>query len=147
MNLLSPLFVILSLGQMFGNFLIASDNQGRYTIAVTAAAAVNFLLNILLIPLAGATGTAVATICAEAVSTGLQAWYIRDLVDLRYIAVAFARYAVPSALMGGAILLVHLTGLSSVFDMLASIVIGIAVYGAYLLVKRDVFLIRLLKRL
>lgn len=147
MNLLSPLFVILSLGQMFGNFLIASDNQGRYTIAVTAAAAVNFLLNILLIPLAGATGAAVATICAEAVSTGLQAWYIRDLVDLRYIAVACARYAVPSVLMGGAILLVHLTGLSSIFDMLACIVIGIAVYGAFLLVKRDVFLIRLLKRL
>lgn len=146
MNLLSPLFVILSLGQMFGNFLIASDNQGQYTVAVTIAAVVNFLLNMLLIPFAGAAGTAVATLCAEVVSTGIQAWYVRKLVSLRYIAVAFARYAVPSALMAVVILLVHTIGLPSVVDMLVCIVAGIAVYGAYLLIRRDTFLMRLFKR-
>ena len=146
MNLLSPLFVILSLGQMFGNFLIASDNQGKYTIAVTAAAVVNFFLNILLIPFAGAAGTAVAALCAEGVSTGLQAWYIRKLVSLNYIVIAFTRYAIPSCCMGIAVLLIHAIGLPAIVDMFACIVVGVAVYGVYLFIRRDAFLMKLLEK-
>lgn len=141
MNMLSPLFIILNLGQMFGNFLIASNNENHYTTAVVVAAVVNFVLNVAMIPTMGSVGTVIATLTAESISTGLQGFYLRNLIDLSYLPKAFARYAVSGALMALAIAVVALLGLPYFAHIFLSVIVGIGVYGGYLLIRRDEFLL------
>lgn len=138
MWILCPLFIILNLGQMFGNFLVASNNENKYTTGVVAAAIINFMLNLLLIPSHGSLGAAVATLIAETASTSLQAYYARRLVDLSYVARAFVRYAIPSALMGVSIALLGQLDLPSILHMITSVATGILVYGAYLLWRGEI---------
>ena len=77
MRMESLLFIILSLGQMFGNFLIAMSRQRRYTTAVSCAAVVNVALNYVLIGRIGlgAAGACAASVSAEVVSTGMQLYF------------------------------------------------------------------------
>jgi O-antigen/teichoic acid export membrane protein len=65
LRILSATLVIIWICMGYARFLTAAGANGKYLVAVSAAALVNLVLNFLLIPRYGASGAAVATLIAE----------------------------------------------------------------------------------
>ena len=102
LKLESSLFIILSLGQVFGNFLIPMNKQRDFTIAVTVAALVNISFNYIFIKTMGmgAMGAVMASVLAECVSSGIQFCAIREILKGKYILQILGKYLFPAAIMG-----------------------------------------------
>lgn len=137
MQVESLLFVILSLGQLFGRFLIAMNLQKEYTIAVTCAAAVNVVLNYIFIHGAGlgAMGAVIASVASECVSTGMQLYFAKDLLEYKSIMKSFIKYIPPTVLMTCVILVIRYF-FDGIVSLSLSVVMGVVTYGTVLLAVR-----------
>ena len=102
LRVLSFLFIILSVGQVCGSFLVAIHKQNVYSKAVISAAIVNVILNFFLIYSLrmGAIGAAIGTIAAETTSTLIQIMGVKQLFKPKIILHTFVRYLIPSSIMG-----------------------------------------------
>lgn len=129
MQIESLLFVILSLGELFGTFLIAMNRQKKFTIAVTLAAVVNMTLNYLFIRTVnlGSMGAAIASVIAEYVSTGMQLYFVKDLLEYKLIFRSITKYIPPTIVMACMILTVQFF-FNGIVSLGLSIVIGIVTY-------------------
>lgn len=138
--ILSILFIILGFGQVLGGFLISTDRQKNYTVAVSLAAAANLALDfVFLVTLhTGAVGVSIATIVAETISTGVQIYYLRDLLEMANFIKGFLKYGFISVI---AILpisfLILLTGISSVFKLILIIAFAMCIYFLVLILLKD----------
>ena len=70
-KILSCMFIVLSLGRLFGTMLIAINQQMQYTIVTIVAAVMNLLLNLVFLFYfhMGAIGVAVASVISEITAT------------------------------------------------------------------------------
>lgn len=147
MQIESLLFIILSLGQLFGNFLIAMNKQTQYTIAVTSAAIVNIIFNTIFIHFfnMGAFGAAASSILAETISTSIQFWYARQLLKIKPILKAFFTYIIPCLIMAATIILVQFL-FSGIIELICSVVAGCTVYFSVLLISKNEIIISTLNQ-
>ena len=104
----------------FAFLLLARQRDLRYLWAVTAGAAVNVGLNLLVIPVAGMIGAAVTTMASEILVLGLILWWTRD-VSLRAVLGATRAAAPPTIVMAVAIWPVK--------GSLVAVPLGLVVYG------------------
>ena len=82
----SILTIIIGLRNVFGTqYMIAVGKNKEYTISVCAGAAVNFILNLILIPKYSALGAVIATVSAELSIALIQLWYSREILDISWI--------------------------------------------------------------
>lgn len=140
LKLESSLFIILSLGQVFGNFLIPMNKQRDFTIAVTVAAVVNIVFNYIFIRIMGlgAMGAVMASVIAECVSSGIQFCAIREVLKGKDILQVFVKYLFPVAVMG-----IVIYGIGFVMNGIPFLIVGILgggfVYmGILILMKNDI---------
>ena len=111
-------------------YLIPNHRDRSYIISVLLGAAINLVLNALLIPRMEAMGAVVGTLCAEAAVCISQTLMVRkDLEIGRYLKATF-----PFLLMGAGMLLLirQLRGLfpSPVMTVVLQVAVGICVYAA-----------------
>lgn len=139
MYIMSLLFVILSLGQLYGNYLVAMKTQKFYSIAVTSAAIVNVFFNLVFIMFfdLGAIGVSIATIIAELTSTVIQFYALKDILNPRYLIASFRKYALPSIVMFISIILCKQIFEQAFIKLAISVVIGVLIYILILFVKKD----------
>lgn len=92
--ILSILFIVLGFGQILGGFLISTNRQGNYTVAVSLAAVTNLVLNFIFLMMfhTGAIGVSVATVISESVSTLVQIYYLRDILNMSFFLKGFLKY-------------------------------------------------------
>lgn len=136
---LSFLFIILSLGQLLGPFLIAINRQNGYTLAVTLAAAVNLILNFILLYFLhkGALGVSIATIVAELTSTISEAIFLHDLLKAKYFIKYFARYIFLSLPIILVIIVIKILFSNLITIVCLGVIISILIYFLTLLIFRD----------
>ena len=139
MQVESLLFVILALGQLFGNVLVAMRMQNNYTAAVTIAAGVNLILNFLFIRVArmNAVGATIASVIAEMCSTGVQYCIIRKKLRTGVILKTAIPYLLPSALMAMVILGVQHGVRNEFVSLILSVSLGVVVYFGCLLIQKE----------
>lgn len=140
----SILVVAVSLAHVTGYaYLIPTEQQNVYTIAVTVAAIINLLMNILLIPLIGATGAALGSITAEIIGVAIQIGYCIKTNQLVYkkIFSGCISYSFAAILMLGVIIVTKLFLPVNLFGLTIMIIIGVCSYLAILLIIKDRFLI------
>lgn len=102
MVIISPVIVIIAISNVIGKqYLVPTMQQSAYTVSVVAGAAVNFLLNCVLIPRYDAVGASVATIFAELSVTGVQIWFIRKQMKVLEVMKTGIKYMIIGAAMGG----------------------------------------------
>ena len=80
----SVLIIIIGIGNVFGSqYLLSYTGKNKeYTKSVTAAAVINVICNIILIPKFGAIGAVLSTIAAEFTGAIIQFIYSKKIVDL-----------------------------------------------------------------
>lgn len=123
-RLLSVSYVLLAIGQFFGNALVASDRQRAAFPPVAAGAVVAIALAALLIPRAGAAGAAVAMLTAHLTLMAGSAWACRRLLGRRLGEAAGITLA-AATVMGLAVARV-----GAVWPLAPAIVAGIVLYAA-----------------
>jgi O-antigen/teichoic acid export membrane protein len=123
-RLLSVSYVVLAIGQFFGNALVASDRQRAAFPPVAAAAVVAIAMAALLIPRAGAAGAAVAMLLAHVTLLAGSAWACRRLIGRR-LGEAAGITVTAAVAMGFVVARV-----GAVWPLAATIVVGIALYAA-----------------
>lgn len=86
MKLLSPIIIFIGLSNVFGlQYLIPSKQDKKFTFALVSGAVVNFVLNIILIPLFNSYGAAVATVIAELLITIIMIISIKNEISISII--------------------------------------------------------------
>lgn len=144
----SLLVLAVSLAYIVGlSYLVPTNQQNVYTVAVTIAACVNFLINILLIPKYSAFGAAIASVIAEFVGTAIQLLYCisKKQLEAKQIFISSWKYAISSVAMFIVVLAVKQKMNSGFLSLCILIVCGVIVYSFSLLVLRDSFFLNNLK--
>lgn len=137
---LSTLFIILGFGQILGGFLISTNRQKDYTVAVSLAAVVNLALNFIFLVVFhfGAIGVSIATIFSESISTLVQIYCLRDLLDMSSFVKGFLRYGCITII---AILpisfLIMTISISLLIKLVLIIICSVLLYGSLLFLIKD----------
>ncbi|MDE5722535.1 MAG: oligosaccharide flippase family protein [Clostridia bacterium] len=100
MKILSPLIPLIGLSNVFGiQFLIPSNQDKKYTLAVILGAVVNLVLNLVLIYFLKSYGAAIATVIAETVVTGVMLVFLRKNIKFGKILISSWKYWIAGITM------------------------------------------------
>ena len=136
------LIMAIGLNNVSGmQYLIPAKKQNLFTKSVVIAAIVNFTLNYILIPKYGAMGAIIASVIAEVLIILIQAYDIRKDINIKIIVQDSLKYIIGSIIM---FIPVYLIGLYMQPKMLTTVIqgiVGVVIYGLYLLIIKDKFLI------
>lgn len=133
----SILIVIIGLGNVFGTqYMIAVGKSKEYTISVCVGAAVNFILNLILIPKYSALGAVIATSTAEFSIALIQMWYSREIIDISWIKETY-KYWVSGIIMFIVVTLVNIGMQRNIIILTRQIIIGVVVYFIMLIIFKD----------
>ena len=138
LKILPVLAVVIGMSNVTGiQYLIPTKRQNILTGTVASGAAVNFCLNLILIPSFFSVGAAMASVAAETVITALQLWYVRNEIDLKSIFRSGQKYILAGVLMLGTLRMMSRCLSGTLFHTVCMIVTGTAVYVGALLLTRD----------
>lgn len=138
-QVLSILYVILSLGRLFGTLLIAEDKQNRYTLAVTIASIVNFGFNVTFLKYTslGAIGVSLASVLAECMATLIQFYYVRDVISKKLLLTSVKKYIFSTITMAIVLIILRIIMKSNIVMLLIQVIIGVGIYFGILIIKKD----------
>ena len=97
----------------------------------------NVVLNVLLIPVYGHNGTAVAYMLAEVAVTVSMFIVGRRYIPIQFFKKEHLHYVLGSVVMGGCLCLISLLHLNSIATLLLMIIVGVFVYAIILLCLRN----------
>ena len=131
LQMIAPVILFSGYSDLIRNvFLLPRYMDKQYVIALMGGAAVNFIINYSLIGRMGSAGAIIGTVCAEAFVMVLQAWFIKDELEL----FSFLKKALLYCAAGIVILLpsflVERLGLSLFLTAVLDILAGGSLYAA-----------------
>jgi len=104
---ISPVLYFIAMSNVMGmQYLLPSNRIKAFTVSVTTGAVVNVILNFVLILQMKSLGASIATVVAEFSVTGVQYYYLRKEIKVRYYLESFAKYIFASAIMAVAVRLI-----------------------------------------
>lgn len=143
LQIMSLLFIVMGLNQTTGTqFFIASGQQNAYTKRVITGGAINICLNIVLIPLWGAMGAAMASVVGEIIIMLTEFYYIENNKYYSTIKV-FAlckKYIAAGSVMFIVLRFMLLWLTPTVINLMILIIAGGLSYLIVLLIEKEVFI-------
>ena len=130
LQILSIILIAIAWGNTFRNqFILPKKMDNLYLKSVVLAALLNIVMNILLIPLFGAVGAAIASVLAEFIICFYQSIKIRDYFDYHKLLVVNSKYLISGIIMLFVVVLLSkfLSGLG-IAGLLIEITAGAGVY-------------------
>ena len=138
----SLLIMAIGLNNVSGvQYLISVKKQNLFTKSVVIAAIFNFLLNLILIPKFGAFGAIISSVLPEILIIIVQAIDIRNDFDVRIIYKGSLKYIIGSIIMFIPVYMIGLYMEPRIITTLIQVIVGLVIYGIYLLVIKDEFTI------
>ncbi len=117
-------------------FLLPTKQVRAYTMSVVLGAVVNIVMNIPLIILWGAMGTAIATVLSELTVTGYQLYAIRLQVDYKKIFLDTGKYFFAGVLMFIGVSILDNMTMSNWIMLVVEVGLGILVYLIILIILK-----------
>lgn len=147
MQIITIAVIPIGLTNVLGIQVLTSIEKEKYTLySVIAGACIDFVLNLVFIPLWGAFGAAFATTIAEFLVLAVQIWYTRDLLSGVRADIRALRYLFITAV---ALVLSLTTRLFDIkYSFLVLVISAIIFFGVYfigLILVKDEYVIKLLK--
>lgn len=142
LQIISPIILAIGISSILGIQILYPQGQENKVILSTAlGAAVNFFLNLWLIPKYEQDGAAIATVITEIVVTGSMIFIGSRYIPIRWKNKNYFHYFIGTLLMG-----IGVSGWmygtpcqSDILNLTVSCVIGIAIYAIYLIAIKDSF--------
>ncbi|MBO5953717.1 MAG: flippase [Oscillospiraceae bacterium] len=134
-----PLIALMTVGNFLGmQYLSPTGQQGKMSMIYLAAAAVNVVLNAVMIPRMLSEGAIIASVAAEAVSCGAQVWLLKKSEYNFRMLKGVWKYAVAAAVMAAVIYFFNShTTIAGAVMTFTDIVLGAAAYFAVLIALRE----------
>lgn len=148
LKLLAPLVLVIGLSNVFGRqFLIPSNQDNKFTIAITSGAIINLLLNIPLIYAFASYGAAVASVIAETVVMLIMLINIRKSVNIGQELKVSWHYWLSGVGMFGVCYAIQTLLEPSPYNTIIIVVSGIIVYLGGILLFKDSLVLKLINDL
>ena len=129
---IAPLVLLSGYSDLIRNaFLLPRYRDREYITALTAGAAVNFTINYMLIPQMKSMGAVIGTLAAEALVLGIQLWYVRSEIDMRYLFRRVCAYCVPGAVIFFSSRVVSALVTGSTAQIVADVAVGGLLYTGF----------------
>jgi len=125
----SWIIIAIGIANVFGiQYLIAMNQENKYTVSVTVAAICNFVLNLILLPKLGYKGACVSTLIAEIIGVVIQVYYVRKELDVRKMFEPYFKLLLSGIFMLFVVRIVgNLNGIG-ILTLIIQIISGISVY-------------------
>lgn len=137
----APVIVVIACASVIGNqFLLPTNKNKEYTLAVVLGAIVNVIINLPLIIFWGAIGTAISTVISECVVTGFQFFSVRKDFKLKILFKELWKYMFAGLIMFAT---VHAFNSFFVFNFLilfVDILLGTIIYFSILYLEKSTLL-------
>lgn len=138
LRILSPLIVIISISNCLGGqYLTPSGQRVRSTKGILAGAGVNFLLNLLLIPLLASTGAAIASVAAESVISIVYVYMSKGYADWKMIWKNVWKRLIAGSMMLFVVLLIGRGYFGNIWITMVQVCVGGSIYFAMLYLEKD----------
>lgn len=135
---ISPILIIIAMSNVIGKqYLLPTKQEKYYTISVFAGAAVNFVLNWILIVKFDAIGASIATVCAELSVLVVQAFLVRKQLNLCQCLLPAIKYFICGGIMCAVVYIIGNVLGNGIKTLLIQIVAGVVIYALELLVTKD----------
>lgn len=121
--------------------MIPTGRQNIFTKTVLAGAAVNVIMNAMLIPIFKANGAAVASVVAETTIAVIQLVLVRNELDGIQVLKLLPKYLISGGVMLASLLWLNQYLKKNILDTILMIVLGASVYLIILFFLKDKFLI------
>lgn len=142
LRILSCLILAIGISNVTGmQYLIPTGRQNIFTKTVLAGAAVNVIMNAMLIPIFKANGAAVASVVAETTITVIQLVLVRNELDGIQVLKLLPKYLISGGVMLASLLWLNQYLKKNILDTILMIVLGASVYLIILFFLKDKFLI------
>ncbi len=142
LSILGFLIIVIGISNVTGlQYLIPTKRQNLLTLTVGIGAAVNFVLNMILIRFYGSIGAAVASVAAETVISAMQLFFVRKELSVKKILTDSWKYIAASMVMLVTLKVFGGKMTPSILHTFVMTICGMAVYAAGLLILRDQFFI------
>lgn len=146
LKIMSPVILFVGLANVFGiQVLIATNQQNKYTIAVTVGAILSLLTNLLLVFSLGSIATTLALLVAEAIGALIQMYFARKYLNVKYFLKLFIRYLLLSVCVFiVATIIGDFINISPIIITIIQIVLGATVYVLGLIIIKDSIILKIL---
>lgn len=146
---ISPVIIFVGISNVLGvQYLLAINRHKDYSKSVLTGTLINFIFNIILIPSLMSIGAAIASIIAEISVTLTQIFILRKEISIKNIVLNIYKYLIGAVLMFVIIILYsNFIATKKPLDTVIEIILGIMVYGIFLLCIKDKLVIEQLKKI
>lgn len=148
--IMAPIIVFKSLGVIFGSwYLVPMEKNKEYTLPIVFGAVLSIVLNVILIPIYGAIGAAIATVMTEGLIVGIQVWFLRNELNLKQLTKGvLIKYLLISMIMAALTYPISmLITVPDFVDMVIKIIAGILIYAGILLLIKDQLAVQFFKKI
>jgi O-antigen/teichoic acid export membrane protein len=140
LQIISPIIVIIALSNSFGIQILYPQGKEKLVIISTAAgASVNFIINLLLIPIFSQNGAAIATVIAETVVTTTMFIIARNYLPIRLFTTMHLKTILAALIMGCTCYGLLQLDLNEIIRLLVIPVAGLLVYSLLLICMKNPF--------
>lgn len=147
LQIISPIIIMIGISNVLGIQILYPQGQENKVILCTALGAlVNLLLNIWLIPRYAQDGAAVSTLLAETMVTVSMIFIGKKCIPIRWKSKSFLHYFVATCLMTLALYFASDLFGSDIVSFIFAVMIGMMVYGVWLIIVRESFLMQTINR-
>lgn len=147
LKILSMIIFAIGLSGVFGIQILYPLGKESIVIKSTAAgAAINLVLNFILIPDFSQNGAAVATLLAEIGVTAVMVYLARGYIPVNWRDKGFMNYIAGTILMGIGITAISFLELNNVLEFILSSVTGTLIYSAYLIIIKDDIYVNIIRK-
>ncbi|SET25723.1 Membrane protein involved in the export of O-antigen and teichoic acid [Pseudobutyrivibrio sp. C4] len=146
LSILSFLIIAIGISNITGmQYFVPTKKEKEFTTSVLIGAAVNFILNMILISKFKSIGAAVASVSAEIVVTLVQLYMVRKELSFVKIVTSAIHYLIAGGIMLIILLFIGQSMNASIINTFCLIIIGASIYFLMLLLMRDAFFIENMK--
>lgn len=147
-KVISPVILFIGISNVLGiQYLLPTQKNKPYIIAVICGAITNIILNFVLIRYFESIGASIATIGAEFVVMAIEIIYLRNEFNWKKIIYNSLKYLVAALIMFLCCFVINYLNLNGLIKMLIKIAIGAASYIIVLLIIREEFLMTTLLKI
>lgn len=134
----ASLIITLGWSSIVGSqVLVSIGREKKFTVAVIIGAIVNIGLNMEFINQLGAVGTTISSVIAEFTGMFIMVYFLKDIINIKYIFEGFFKYFTISAGMG---IIVHFIGKylqANIFSTFIQIMVGLFIYLMIMYLIKD----------
>lgn len=143
----SPIVLFISISNVTGiQYMVPTGMDKQYSLSVISGACVNFLFNMVMIPVWGAFGAIIASCVAEASVTFIQLFVIRKELGTRFFDKDYLKILFSAVIMYIVVYYVGQLFEPSLVCNLIQAMVGVFVYFLFLLFTKEELIIDLVKK-